>query len=162
MTKPNDSTTMPGVPSKTSGYRWLYPFLFGVQTIGAAIFVWNAVPHYREILTDPAGHKVDTWTLVWSLSAITFLQIGYWLRYRLQPPLPKFKNTLLGHVIQFASRMGFVFATSVFGFVFITQKPGFHMPAFRYVVTVVSLFALFCYTKELTRLGMAFMKRDEK
>lgn len=142
--------------------RWLYPLLFGVQTIGAAIFVWNGVPHYREILSDPATHEAEAWTLVWSLSAIAFMQVGYWIRYRMRPPLPQFKSSLLGHVIQFTSRMGFVLATSVFGFVFITQKPGFNMPAFRYVLTVASLFALFCYTQEFTRLGSAFMSQEKK
>ena len=162
MNKPNDSTAEPAEPEHNAGERWLYLLLFGLQTIGVAIFIWNALPHYRHILADPASHEARPETLVWSLSAIALIQIGYWICYRVRPPQPRFSIALLGHVVQFASRMGFVLATSIFGFVFITQKPEFHMPAFRYVITIVALFSLYCYTQELTRLGGAFIKHDEK
>lgn len=162
MTEPNDSTARPGAPANDSGGRWLYPLLFAVQTLGAAIFIWNAVPHYRHVVADPASHEARPETLVWSLSAIALIQVGYWIRYRVRPPLPQFSIALLGHVVQFASRIGFVLATSIWGFVFITQKPEFHMPAFRYVVTIVALFSLYCYAQELTRLGRAFIKYDGK
>jgi hypothetical protein len=102
-----------------------------VQTIGVAIFVWNAVPHYREILADPSSLDPRPETLVWSLSAIALIQVGYWIRYRIRPPLPQFANVLFGHILLFPDRMGFVLAISIFGFVFITKKPGFQMPAFR-------------------------------
>jgi hypothetical protein len=159
MNKPYDSTT---APEHNAGERWLYPLLFGVQTIGLAIFIWNAVPHYRAILTDPGSHHAESWTLVWSLTACLLMQTGYWIQYRVRPQLPQFSIALLGHIVQFASRMGFVLATSIFGFVFITHKPEFHMPAFRYVVTIVALFSVYCYTQELTRFGKAFIKHDEK
>lgn len=142
--------------------RWRYPVLFGLQTLGAAIFVYNAVPHYRHVLADPAGHEAQAETLVWSLSAIVLIQLGYWIRFRAHTPLPEFTNALLGHSVQFIGRMGFVLATSVFGFVFITQKPGFHMPAFRYVVTLVVLFSVFCYQHELDDLGKALSRRENR
>jgi hypothetical protein len=55
-----------------------------------------------------------------------------------------------------------VLATSIFGFVFFTGNPGFHMPASRYVDLIVSLFSLFCYALELERLGRAFMGQETK
>ena len=142
--------------------NWRYPILFGLQTLGAAIFLWNAVPHYRHVLADPAGHEARPETLVWSLSAVALIQLGYWINYFVRPPLPRLRNALLGHIVQFLGRMGFVLATSVFGFVFITQKPGFHMPPFRYVVTIVVLFAVFCYQRELDALGKALSSKNTK
>jgi hypothetical protein len=62
----------------------------------------------------------------------------------------------------FLTRMSFVFATSVFGFLFITQKPGFHIPALRYVVTLLGLFALFCYVLELERLGRTLLGQEKR
>lgn len=142
--------------------RWRYPVLFGLQTLGAVIFVWNAVPHYRHVLADPAGHESRPETLVWSLSAVALIQFGYWIRYSVRPPLPRLRNALLGHGVQFLGRMGFVLATSVFGFVFITSKPGFHMPTSRYLVTIVALFAVFCYQRELDDLGGALSRREDR
>jgi hypothetical protein len=122
----------------------------------------NAVPHYREILADPSSLDPRPETLVWSLSAIALIQVGYWIRYRVRPLLPQFANDPLGHILLFLDRMGFVLATSIFGFAFITKNPGFQMPAFRYVVLFVGLFSLFCYTLELERLGRAFMGQEKK
>ncbi len=90
------------------------------------------------------------------------MQAGYWISHRVNSPVPQYANALIGNVILFLARMSFVFATSVFGFVFITQKPGFHIPAFRYVVTLVGLFSLYCYVQDLERLGRAFVGREKR
>jgi hypothetical protein len=138
-----------------SGRRggWPYAGLFATQTVGAIILFWYGIPHYQEILADPATHVARTETLLWSLSSIGLIQIGFWVSHRIRPRLPKYTNALLGYIILFFARMSFVLATSVFGFVFITQKPGLQIPAFRYVLTLLGLFALFCYVQELERLG---------
>ena len=44
MTRPDDSTV---APAQSARSRWRYPALFGVQTIGAVILFWNAVPLYQ-------------------------------------------------------------------------------------------------------------------
>jgi hypothetical protein len=49
--------------------------------------------------------------------------------------------------------MSFVFATSIFGFAFITKESGFSIPGFRSIVAIAALFSLFCYTRELERVG---------
>jgi hypothetical protein len=162
MTKPHDSIASPAAPAQSAGGPWRYLAMLGVQTIGAVILFWNAVPLYREVLADPASHEAQPEALVWSLSSIALIQVGYWISNRVRPPLPQFTNALLGHVTLFMARMGFVLATSIFGFVFITQKPGFHIPAFRYVVTLVGLFSLYCYTRELERLGTTLLGQEKK
>jgi hypothetical protein len=141
---------------------WRYPLLFSVQTIGVVILFWNAVPLYRRILADPTAHEARPETLVWAFAAIALIQTGYWIRYRVRPPMPQFTNAFAGHVVRFLGRMLFVLATSLFGFVFIKQGPGFHMPVFRYVVFIVGLFSLFCYTQELNRLGTMFIGPEKK
>jgi hypothetical protein len=156
MSARHDSFASPPKP------RWRYPALFGVQTIGAVILLWNAVPLYQQILADPAAHEAGTEHLVWALSSIVLMQVGYWISDRVRPPLPQFTNALVGHITLFLARMSFVFATSVFGFLFIMQKPGFHIPTFRYVVTLLGLFSLYCYTRELERLGSAFLSQEKK
>jgi hypothetical protein len=159
MTRPSDSIAVPTAPAERASGRWRFSALFGVQTLGAVILFWNAVPIYQRILVDPSSHVARSENLTWSLSSIALMQVGYWISDRVRPPLPQLTNALLGHVTLFLARMGFVFATSIFGFLFIAQRPGFHIPASRYVITLLGLFAVYCYVQELERLGRAFLGR---
>lgn len=162
MINPRHSNSSRSAPAQSTDGRWRYPALFGMQTIGVVILLWNAIPHYRQILADPTSHVARNENLVWSLSSIALMQVGYWISNRVRPPPPRFANVLLGHVTMFLARMSFVFATSVFGFLFIAEKPGFHLPVSRYVLTLLGLFALYCYMQELERLGRAFLGQERK
>jgi hypothetical protein len=85
------------------------------------------------------------------------MQLGYWVSFQRRPPLPGLVQPVLGHVILCLARFGFVFASAVFGFVFLIPRPGFSLPLSRYVVTIAALFAVYCYTLELERLGRALV-----
>ena len=160
MTKHDDAATGRATLASSKRARWLYPLLFAAQTIGAVILLWYAVPHYQQVLADPGGHEARPETLIWSLSAVALMQAGYWIRHRLRPPLPQVRNAFVAYIILFVARMSFVLATSIFGFVFITRKPEFQIPIFRYVVTIAGLFALFCYTQELEKLGKSLLGKE--
>jgi hypothetical protein len=54
-------------PSHTLGDASRYFFFFAMQTIGAAILFWFAVPLFKQILLDPGGHVARPENLVWSL-----------------------------------------------------------------------------------------------
>ena len=84
------------------------------------------------------------------------MQISYWVSYRVRPPLPQLQNALFGHAILFLARMIYVLPTAIFGFVFIAQRPEFDIPVFRCFVLLLGLFSLFCYVRELERLGRVF------
>ena len=132
-----------------------------MQTIGAAILFWYAIPLFRQVLLDPGGHEARPERLIWSLWAVVLMQAGYWIRHRLRLPLPQlFRNALVGYVVQFFARMSIVLATSVFGFVFIVRRPEFQIPTSRYFAVIIGLFALFCYTQELEQLGRALIGPD--
>ena len=126
-----------------------------MQTIGAVVLIWTGLFLYRQVLADPS-HEPELWPIVGSLSSIAVMQICYWVSYRVRPPLPRFQNAPLGHAILFLERMVFVLSTSVFGFVFIARRPEFEIPVFRCLVLLLGLFALFCYVRELERLGRVF------
>ena len=130
-----------------------YFVLLAMQTIGAAILFWFTVPLFRQALLDPGSHVPRPENLVWSWSAITLMQVGYWMRHRLRPRLPQLRNALVGSIVLFIARMSFVLATSIFGFVFIVRRPELYVPTSRYFVLVIGLFALFCYIQELEQLG---------
>ena len=161
MIEPQNPISASGRPTRTIGEASRYFFLFTMQTIGAAILFWYTVPLFRQVLLDPGGHVARPENLVWSLSAITLMQAGYWVRHRLRLPAPQlFRNALVGYIVLFVARMSFVLATAVFGFVFIVRRPEFQIPASRYLVLIIGLFALFCYTQELEQLGRALIGPD--
>ena len=85
------------------------------------------------------------------------MQIAYWVSYHVDPPLPQFNNALIGHAILFLARMSFVLSTSVFGFVFVAQRPEFEIHIFEYLVILLGLFSLYCYVRDLERLGRVFI-----
>ena len=84
------------------------------------------------------------------------MQISYWISYRVRITLPHFPNALLGHAILFLARMVFVLPTSIFGFVFIAQRPQFEIEGYQYLVILLVLSSLFCDARELERLARVF------
>jgi hypothetical protein len=161
MIEPQNPIGVSGRSLPAVGHGSCYFLLFAVQTIGAAILFWYTIPLFRQVLLDPGGHVARPENLVWSLSAITLMQAGYWVRHRLRLPVPQlFRNALVGYIVLFVARMSFVLATAVFGFVFIVRRPEFQIPASRYLVLIIGLFALFCYTQELEQLGRALIGPD--
>ena len=162
MNKPDYSIASQAAPALSADLRWGFPALFGVQTIGAFILFWNAVPLYQQIIASPASHESRSEHLVWALSSIILMQLGYWISDRVRPQLPQLTNAPLGHITLFLARMSFVFATSVFGFLFITQKSGFELTPFRYAVTLLGLFSLYCYVQEVERLVKAFLGSERE
>jgi hypothetical protein len=150
----SDMVSPPALAQSARG-RWGYFVLFGMQTIGAVVLFWTGLLLYRQVLADPS-HEPELWPIVGSLSSITLMQIAYWVSYRVRPPLPQFQNALLGHAILFLARMVYVLPTAIFGFVFIAQRPEFDIPVFECLVLLLGLFALFCYVRELERLGRVF------
>jgi hypothetical protein len=140
----------------------LYLILFGIQTLGALIIIRIALPLYRAVVADPAAHQVRVDRTIWALVAVALMQGGFWLRHRLQPPPPQFRNALIGYTIWFLGRMSFVLAAAIFGFVFIVQRPELNLPPSRYLITLAGLFAYFCYTQEVERLARNLIEGGPK
>jgi hypothetical protein len=162
MTGPHNPIAASGQAAHSGGSALRYSFLFAMQTLGTAILLWYGIPLYRQVLADPGSHEPRPGRLIWSLSAIALMQSGYWIRHRLRLPPPRLRNTLVGHIILFVARMAFVVAASIFGFVFIARNPELQVSASRYVVLIMGLFALFCYTQELEQLGRALIAPNQK
>lgn len=157
MTEPNDSFASNSALAQSARGARRYVTLLGMQTIGAFVLSSTALRLYRQVLADPGSYEPRPWTMVWSLSSIALMQIAYWVSYQVRPPLPQFTNALIGHILLFLARIGFVLPTSIFGFVFVAQRPEFEISAFEYLAILLGLFSLYCYVRELERLGRAFI-----
>jgi hypothetical protein len=135
-----------------------YSLFLAVQTVGAVVLFWHAIPLYRQVLENPAAHEPRLETLLWSLPSIGLMQAGYWVSRHVNPPLPHLRNAFIGHIVLFVARMSLVLATSSFAFVFLLRNADLQIPLFRYAVFIAGLFALFCYVQELDRLGRALIE----
>lgn len=143
--------------------RKAYLGLLGVQIAGAALLTWIELPEFRQLLLHlgeqlPTPIKND----ILSLAAMAVMQGAYWVRL-LCVPLISFRRShiFLSHLFHFLSRISFIFGSSVFSVVFFRHVPelglGTNIPLLilRAIVLSSSLFALFCLSLELDRLGSA-------
>jgi hypothetical protein len=133
----------------------IYGLLIGVQKLGAVLVFANAVPIYRRMAGDFAGHKPEPGLLWWALAAVLLIQGGYWARIRLSPALPRWGNVVLGHLVHFGARLSFVFASSAFALMFFVRFDNRSMPPRRIAMVLLLLFSMLCYMLELERLAKA-------
>lgn len=139
-----------------------YLSLVAVQTAGAAIVVANGVPIYRQITKDFAHHKPQPEILWWAIAALALMQTAYWLRVRLQPPMPRSAHVVIGHLAGFVARLSFILASSTFSVVFLVRFEELHFSTPRMLVLLGLLFAMFCYTLELEWLTRTLQKAEGK
>ncbi|NLH71693.1 MAG: hypothetical protein GX456_01410 [Verrucomicrobia bacterium] len=140
----------------------LYIVLFVVQTVGVGILLVNAVPLYRVIALDFKSYRPDPepW---WAIVGMVLVQAAYWLRVRLQPPLPRMGHIVLGHIVLFLARLSFVSVTASFTVVFLNRFPDLRnidFSPFRALLILVMFFSIFCWTLELERLAKALRGRE--
>ena len=132
-----------------------YFSLFAVQTVGAAIVLVNGVPIYRQIAGDFAKPEPHRGILWWAVAAVALIQVAYWLRVWLQPPLPRSGHVIIGHFAYFLARLSFIFASSTFAVVFFAHFEQLTLPPHRILMVLALLFSMFCWTLELERLAKA-------
>jgi hypothetical protein len=140
-----------------------YLFLVFVQALGAALLLWCGLPVFRQLAGHP-GEQLQNSLLddLMITTSMLIMQGAYWRRL-LTVPIPfRNANVVLNHIFIFFARLGFIFGSSLFSIVFFRHLPELHDGASIWllvcngVLLVGSLFALFCFSLELERLGRAF------
>jgi hypothetical protein len=90
------------------------------------------------------------------------MQICFWIRVRHVPIPPRRTNMFLSHLFPFLGRLGFIFGSALFSVAVFRHLPDLGpeadilLAAYRGIIVVACLFALFCTSLELERLGHAF------
>ena len=140
-----------------------YLFLLLIQISGAMLFVWQQLPEFRQIAVNP-GEQLphDTFSDVVTVGILFVMQISFWCRL-LYIPIPfRRPNMILNHVFLFLGRLSFIFGSALFSIVVFRHLPelsweiDIFLAARRGIVLVGCLFALFCTSLEVERLGQAF------
>jgi hypothetical protein len=146
--------------------RAVYFFLLGLQVFGAILFILQELPEFRQVVLTPGKQLPKDIGSDLTMVAIFFgMQIAFWFRF-LRVPIPAQRsNPLLCHVFLFLGRLSFIFGSALFSVVVFRHLPELDretdvfLAAERGIIFVACLFALFCSSVEVERLGHAFDSR---
>jgi len=122
----------------------------------------NGVPICRQLTSDFAHHEPQPGILWWAVATVALIQVGYWLRVRLRPPMPGSGHVLIAHLAAFVARLSFILASSTFTVVFFVRFEQLSLPPRRVFMMLALLFSMFCWTLELERLAKALHRTEEK
>jgi hypothetical protein len=139
-----------------------YLSLLAVQIIGAVFFIWKELPAFNQLLHSPGEQLAYVpYDDLTTLGILLAMQAAYWYRLRRIPIPFQGPNPILSHLLLFLGRLTFVFGGALFSVVFFRHVPALDheanvlLMAARGVLLGGSLFALFCLTLEVERLGHA-------
>ena len=99
---------------------------------------------------------------VMTVGVLAVMQISFWYRLLFIPIPFRRPNMILNHVLLFLGRLSFIFGGALFSVVAFRHLPELGretdilLAARRGVILVGCLFALFCTSLEVERLGQAF------
>jgi hypothetical protein len=140
-----------------------YLLLFGIQIVGAMIFIWQDLSEFEQLLLNP-GEQLpkDIYSDLVAFGVFCVMQISFWCRI-LYVPIPlRRPNIFLSHVFLFLGRLSFIFGGALFAVVVFRHLPKMGRDAdvllatVRGIIFLGCLFALFCTSLEVERLGHAF------
>jgi hypothetical protein len=146
-----------------------YALLFALQAIGSVCLLFQCVPIYSRLLDEPGNlHDFDLYTLTVTLLGIGLIQWAYWYRvFNVALPINT-QRVVIGHIILFTSRLGFIVASSLFSVVLFRHMPQIEFAAYwpsflwRGALLLAVLFSLYCFTTELERLGSAMRGQERR
>ena len=108
------------------------------------------------------AQDISAWTEAAVVGGALFLQCCYWTRYCYITVRAPFQSAVLAHLLMFASRASFFFSGALFTMIFFRHIPELDVfppleqSVIKILILMSILFALFCYSLELERLGKAF------
>lgn len=142
--------------------RAVYLLLLTVQLTGALFIVLNGLPEFRHLVAHPGEQLPYTpYHNPATIVMVVAMQAAYWYRLQCVPIPSQGSNTILSHLLLFLGRLTFIFGGSLFAVVFFRHLPEIDQGADTWLMLrrglqlAASLFALFCVTLELERLGRA-------
>jgi hypothetical protein len=144
--------------------KTVYLLLLALQALGAIFFVWKELPEFRQLAVNPGEQlQYDPSSDLTTIGIVAVMQVAYWYRL-LGLPIPfEGSSPVLNHALLFAGRLSFIFGGALVSVVFFRHLPEMNQDtdvlqlARRGVMLCGAVFALFCFTLELERLGHAFV-----
>ena len=152
----------------TARPRSAYGILLLLQTICAALLLFYIHMAFRIVTEKPGElHSLPAPILLQVVIAILIGQGCYWTRLRHVPLPDGIYSPVLGHLLAFAGRLTSIFGGALFSIYFLRQLPAIQQLSlgagllWRCLLVFTILFAIYCYTLELERLGTAWQRLRE-
>lgn len=143
-----------------------YLVLLVIQLFGAVFFICQQLLEFRQILTNPGVQlPKDAASDLVMVGVFAVMQICFWIRLRYVPIPFRRPNMFLNLMFLFLGRLSFIFGSALFSVVIFRHVPelgpetSIVLPLQRGAIFVACLFALFCTSLEVERLGQAFERR---
>src|SRR4051812_17877796 len=94
----------------------IYLLLLSLQVLGAIIFIWQALPEFRQVALNP-GEQLprDGYSDLISSSILCVMQVSFWCRFFFVPIPFRRPNAFLNHVFLFLGKLSFIFGSALFG-----------------------------------------------
>ena len=147
----------------------LYLLLLVFQILGAITFVWQTLPEFRQVAENPGTQLPrDGLSDLISFGVLCVMQLAFWCRVLLVPIPFRHPQIFLQHLFLFLGRLSFIFGSALFGIVVFRHAPELAagidvlLTAKRGIILLGCLFALFCTSLEVERLGQAFENGPRK
>ena len=140
-----------------------YLLLLAVQILGAITLTWQVLPEFRQLAINPGDQLPrDGFSDIVSVGVLCVMQIAFWCRVLFVPIPFRHPRAILSHVFLFLGKLSFIFGSAFFGIIVFRHLPeldrgsDFLLLATRGMMVTGCLFALFCTSLEVERLGQAF------
>jgi hypothetical protein len=128
-----------------------YAICFLIEIAGIVLILWDGVPLFRHLIRfEQTGVGVDERIMV---AAVIFILTPYWALLRHDPPFDLPRQQFLGHIFLLVNRLVFIFASGVFSLVVYRYWDVFNPSFFKTTIMMVVLFAVFCFSRHLERIG---------
>ena len=153
---------------RTSPRTITYLFLLAIQLFGMIVFIWQELPEFRQIVLYPGKQlPKDTYSDLLMVGIFAVMQTSFWIRlHYVQIPIQR-ANAFLSHMCLFLGRLSFIFGSALFSVAVFRHLPelgpetNILITVQRGIIFVACLFALFCTSLEVERLGQAFERRRQ-
>jgi hypothetical protein len=146
----------------------LYLLLVAIQITGAIAFVWQQLPEFEQVVINPGKQLPhDAFSDLVTVGVFCLMQLAFWCRLLCVPIPFRRPSVLLSHLLLFLGRLSFIFGSALFSVAVFRHLPelgreaDIALAACRGILFMACLFALFCVSLELERLGQAF-DRDRR
>jgi hypothetical protein len=140
-----------------------YLLLLAVQILGAITLTWQVLPEFRQLAINPGDQLPrDGFSDIVSVGVLCVMQSAFWCRVLFVPIPFRRPHAILNHVFLFLGKLSFIFGSAFFGIIVFRHIPeldrgtDFLLAAKRGMIVIGCLFALFCTSLEVERLGQAF------
>jgi hypothetical protein len=149
----------------------LYLLLLGIQIFGVLAFIWQELPEFRQVAASPGDQlprdNFSDLSDLLVLGVFCLMQISFWYRVQYIPIPFRRPNMFLNLMFLFLGRLSFIFGSALFSVVVFRHLPALDrgtdilLAGRRGMILVGCLFALFCTSLEVERLGQAFERQSK-